>query len=634
MKKFLLSLAVLAVNVMSLSAQDELTVADGTNTNVYLPIYGSYCDTEGTIGQMIYPKADLADMAGKDISKVSFYTAALPEKVNGCVLQISLKEVEEETFEYPEGTYSYVPFTDLTACGTTTLVTGETGYSFEFDTPFHYSGDNNLVVEVKVITVSNWASFSAYGVSQATGHVTGLAVYGSQKSGQAFLPKATFEYSGEPVDYEVKVTPASLDFGRVFINEDSTINVTVLNRGIMPVTPSINALEAPFSTTWTPTELATGQSTVIPVKYAPSAEGSHTGTLIVNCGEAGTFNVTLKGASIEKGSEMTVCDATNTNSYIPVYGSYIDTEDTQSQFIYPASKLSEINGRAITSVTFYPQNKISFSGCKIQLSVKVVDYNEFEYETSTSAPNNPVTEMTVVGTVVPGANDTELKFVFDEPFEYNGGNLAFETYVLETGTYSSCSFLGETQTTVSAFCSYKSWSGSVNYTYQNFLPKMYVTTVAGGEEPVEEGKTISYTAEQENGTVAVTLEDGTTVESQVTKVKEGEKFTVTVTPAEGYEVENIEVKAGENELNPINDEGKAETAVAYTYEMPAEDVAITVTFKEKEQPTAIDNLNLSNVKSVRYYNVAGVESATPFKGINIVVMEMTDGSKKTVKAVK
>ena len=51
-------------------------------------------------------------------------------------------------------------------------------------------------------------------------------------------------------------------------------------------------------------------------------------------------------------------------------------------------------------------------------------------------------------------------------------------------------------------------------------------------------------------------------------------------------------------------------------------------------PTGIDNLNLSNVKSVRYYNVAGIESATPFKGINIVVMEMTDGSKKTVKAVK
>lgn len=51
-------------------------------------------------------------------------------------------------------------------------------------------------------------------------------------------------------------------------------------------------------------------------------------------------------------------------------------------------------------------------------------------------------------------------------------------------------------------------------------------------------------------------------------------------------------------------------------------------------PTAIENINLSNVKSMRYYNAAGIESATPFKGINIVVMEMNDGTKKTVKVVK
>lgn len=51
-------------------------------------------------------------------------------------------------------------------------------------------------------------------------------------------------------------------------------------------------------------------------------------------------------------------------------------------------------------------------------------------------------------------------------------------------------------------------------------------------------------------------------------------------------------------------------------------------------PTGIEELNLSNVKSARFYNVAGIESATPFRGINIVVMEMNDGSKKTVKVVK
>ena len=36
-------------------------------------------------------------------------------------------------------------------------------------------------------------------------------------------------------------------------------------------------------------------------------------------------------------------------------------------------------------------------------------------------------------------------------------------------------------------------------------------------------------------------------------------------------------------------------------------------------PTGIEELNLSNVKSVRYYNVAGIESDVPFQGVNIEV---------------
>jgi hypothetical protein len=53
-----------------------------------------------------------------------------------------------------------------------------------------------------------------------------------------------------------------------------------------------------------------------------------------------------------------------------------------------------------------------------------------------------------------------------------------------------------------------------------------------------------------------------------------------------------------------------------------------------EKTTGIDAINTSNVKSVRYYNLQGVESATPFQGVNIVVREMTDGSKVASKIVK
>ena len=51
-------------------------------------------------------------------------------------------------------------------------------------------------------------------------------------------------------------------------------------------------------------------------------------------------------------------------------------------------------------------------------------------------------------------------------------------------------------------------------------------------------------------------------------------------------------------------------------------------------PTAIEDVNASSVKSVRYYNIAGIESSTPFQGVNIVVREMNDGSKVATKIVK
>ncbi len=175
------------------------------------------------------------------------------------------------------------------------------------------------------------------------------------------------------------------------------------------------------------------------------------------------------------------------------------------------------------------------------------------------------------------------------------------------------------------------------YNGAQFMPLEFVEAV----EPVVESF-ISYTAQQERGTVAVTLEDGTAVESLVTKVAEGTKFTVTATAAQGYMVTNIEVKAGEIVITPTTDpyDGefsapalKAEGAreMSQTFEMPADDVAITVTFDTR---TGIENINMDNVKAVRFFNAAGVESATPFQGVNIVVREMNDGSKVVTKMVK
>ena len=51
--------------------------------------------------------------------------------------------------------------------------------------------------------------------------------------------------------------------------------------------------------------------------------------------------------------------------------------------------------------------------------------------------------------------------------------------------------------------------------------------------------------------------------------------------------------------------------------------------------TAIGTVNSAKaVKTVRYYNVAGVESNVPFSGMNIIVKTYSDGSRETTKAVK
>ena len=55
---------------------------------------------------------------------------------------------------------------------------------------------------------------------------------------------------------------------------------------------------------------------------------------------------------------------------------------------------------------------------------------------------------------------------------------------------------------------------------------------------------------------------------------------------------------------------------------------------EEPIPTAINGIFLEEgVKSVRFYNAAGIESNVPFTGFNIVVKEMNDGSKVTTKAI-
>ena len=69
--KLLMSLLLTALAVPQTWAE-TLTVAEGSATNEYVPIYGFYWDT-GFKNTMVYPASMLSDMSGGTINSITFY---------------------------------------------------------------------------------------------------------------------------------------------------------------------------------------------------------------------------------------------------------------------------------------------------------------------------------------------------------------------------------------------------------------------------------------------------------------------------------------------------------------------------------------------------------------------------------
>lgn len=170
----------------------DLTVADGSATNEYLPIYGYYADTRFK-NQFIYPAADLDEMSGGTITGLTFHSSAATLTFNGSpAITVKLAEVEQTTLSgilSPEFTTVYVGAFNATS----NLLT------LNFSNSYTYEGGDLLVQIELTSTASNWPTSSFYGISSSASGWTHYQVYGSGYS-QGFLPKATFTYEpGAPV---------------------------------------------------------------------------------------------------------------------------------------------------------------------------------------------------------------------------------------------------------------------------------------------------------------------------------------------------------------------------------------------------------------------------------------------------
>ena len=73
----------IAVAVMAVAAQaGSLTICEGQYYSNSSPLCGLYADEVGSMTQSIYPATMLEDVAGNQITKMTFYTLANYYEVN------------------------------------------------------------------------------------------------------------------------------------------------------------------------------------------------------------------------------------------------------------------------------------------------------------------------------------------------------------------------------------------------------------------------------------------------------------------------------------------------------------------------------------------------------------------------
>ena len=166
----------------------EITVADGTATSSYVPVYGLWCDYY-TRSEMIYPAEMLEEMEGGEITSLTFYLsspASAPWSPD--VFQVYFQEVDATTLSsYYTATNAQISYTGyLDGTGTTMTIA--------LDEPYTYGG-GNLLVGIQETVNGNYKSASFYGIAATGASASGYnssSLAGVTFNQRDFLPKVTF----------------------------------------------------------------------------------------------------------------------------------------------------------------------------------------------------------------------------------------------------------------------------------------------------------------------------------------------------------------------------------------------------------------------------------------------------------
>ena len=236
--------------------------------------------------------------------------------------------------------------------------------------------------------------------------------------------------------------------------------------------------------------------------------------------------------AFEKPDPGTICDGTTTNKFLPIYGYWYDNKQI-NQMIYPSELLADLNGKKLTSMTFYSPHIYFYNGA-VTFKLATTTQASFTTVKRLTASDIRESDFTIVkqGFAAPNpAGGTTLTIPFDDSdFTYNGGNLVIDVEVTTAGVYggSQTYFYGK-ESTGGGFYSRGSQTNT-NGVYTddnaicNFLPKVTFTyedahdlaislsapSQSAAGKPVEVTATVTNNGSFTEQGYTVTFTDGTT----------------------------------------------------------------------------------------------------------------------------